>query len=64
MCGERLSEIEDEVRSLRQTVEALRAMMEVRPDGSASWKIPERYEVHERRHTDAKSVRQIALHQR
>ena len=63
MSGERLNQIEEEVRSLRQAVEALRAMIEIRPNGSASWKIPERYEIHERRHPDNESLRKIALHQ-
>jgi len=63
MSGERLDQIEEEVRSLRQAVEALRAMIEIRPNGSASWKIPERYEIHERRHSDNESLRKIALHQ-
>lgn len=38
----RLSELEAEVSSLRQLANALRAMVEIREDGSGSWKIPER----------------------
>lgn len=60
MCGETIEKLQEEVRSLRQAVEALRAMIEVRADGSGSWKIPERYS--ERRHTDTQSVRPTALH--
>lgn len=63
MSGERLEQIEAEVQSLRQAVEALRAMMEIRPNGSASWKIPERYEISERRHSNNESIRKIPLHQ-
>lgn len=37
-----LCPVKTEVESLRKAVEALRAMVEVRPDGSASWKIPKR----------------------
>ena len=62
MCGETVEELRQEVQSLRQAVEALRAMMEIRPNGSASWKIPERYAIHERRHTNDESVRTIPLH--
>jgi len=43
MSGEKLKELQEEVAALRQAVEALRAMIEVREDGSASWRIPERY---------------------
>jgi hypothetical protein len=35
-----LCPVKTEVDALRKTVEALRAMIEVRPDGSASWRIP------------------------
>ena len=60
MSGERLEAIEEEVRALRQTVEALRAMIEIRSNGSACWKIPERYE---RRHSNDEGIRKITLHQ-
>ena len=60
MSGERLEAIEEEVRALRQTVEALRAMIEIRDDGSAYWRIPERYE---RRHSNDESICKITLHQ-
>jgi hypothetical protein len=43
MSGEKLKELQEEVAALRRAVEALRAMIEVRADGSASWRIPERY---------------------
>lgn len=55
MSGERLEELQAEVQALRQAVESLRAMIEIRADGSGSWKIPERYS--ERRHSHAESVR-------
>lgn len=38
----RLRQLEAEVKSLRQLTMALRAMVEIRDDGSGSWKIPER----------------------
>jgi len=59
MSGDKVEELQNEVAALRKTVEALRAMMEIRENGSASWKIPERYE---RRHTNTESLRTIPLH--
>lgn len=41
-CQQRLKKLEAEVKSLRQLTMALRAMVEIREDGSGSWKIPER----------------------
>jgi len=61
MCGENeMQKIKEELLSLRQTVNSLKAMIEIRADGSASWRIPERYE---RRHSNDEGVRKIALHQ-
>jgi hypothetical protein len=50
--GERIYHLQQEVSSLRKTVEALRSMIEIREDGSAYWRIPG-----ERGHTDAEVLR-------
>jgi len=55
-----MQKIKEELLSLRQTVNSLKAMIEIRADGSASWRIPERYE---RRHSNDEGVRKITLHQ-